>query len=618
MPTVTSLYNACHRLCTASRDMLPLMRLLGILLVACASLPAQDGAALFEKHCAGCHSAGSKTRAPLREALGHLTRPAILATLETGSMKEQASALSLAERRAVTDYLSNINGTTESTRAGWCNDNGSPLEPAAAWNGWGVDLENSRFQPAAQAGLAANQVPALKLKWAFGFPNTTSVFGQPTVAGGRVFVGSEDGTVYSLDARTGCIYWTYKASSTVRTAISIDPPLTHIYFGDVQAQAYCLDARSGALMWKVKVEEHPYARITGAPKLYGGRLYVPVSSIEEVPGGNPKYPCCTFRGSVVALDQDNGRQIWKAYAIPDPPKATRVSSAGTQLTGPAGAAIWSSPTIDTQRKAIYVATGNGYSDPPVKYTDAILSFDLETGSLQWARQMTEGDGWNFNCVNPKRASCPEHNGEDLDFGSSPILRSLAGGRRLLIAGQKSGVVHAIDPDHQGKIVWQVRVGKGGALGGIEWGSAADDRAVYVALSDIDLAGHNPEMGGGLFALSIATGDKLWYAAPPRPACMGTPGCSAALMAPVTAIPGMAFSGSMDGHLRAYAAADGKMLWDFDSLREFPTMNGVRAHGGSFNATGPTVARGMLYVNSGYGQLGGMPGNVLLAFSADGK
>ena len=233
------------------------------------------------------------------------------------------------------------------------------------------------------------------------------VFGQPTIFGSRLFLGSQSGTVYSLDALTGCVYWTYKAPATVRTAISVEPKRNTVYFGDIKANVYALDAASGALLWKVNVEQHPYARITGAPKLYGSRLYVPVSSVEEVPAGNAKYPCCTFRGSVVALDIENGKQLWKSYAIPDPPGPTRASEAGTQLTGPAGAAIWSSPTVDVERKAIYVATGNGYSDPPTRYTDAILAFDLETGSMRWAQQMTEKEGWNFSCINPNKASCPE-------------------------------------------------------------------------------------------------------------------------------------------------------------------------------------------------------------------
>ncbi len=592
--------------------MLPLMRTALALLLGFAAFAsdarAADGGALFEKHCSLCHRSQSATRAPLRDALSRMSRQAILAALETGSMKIQAAALTAGERRSVAEFLSNIDAGVES-RTGFCAAP-SKLNGSIGWNGWGVDLANSRFQP--DPGFAAAQVPALKLKWAFGFPNATSAFGQPAVAGGRLFFGSEDGTVYSLDARTGCTVWTFKASSTVRTAISIDPTLAGVFFGDVQSNVYRVDAESGDLRWKVPVETHPFSRITGAPKLYAGRLYVPVSSIEEVGGGNPKYACCTFRGSVVALDASSGKQVWKAYTIPDAPKPTRVNSAGTQMFGPAGAAVWSSPTIDVDRKALYVATGNAYADPPVPYSDAVLSFDLETGALQWTRQLAEGDGWNYNCLNPNRFSCPDRPGPDSDFGSSPILRTVSPGHRLLLAGQKSGMLHALDPDAQGRIVWQVRIGKGGLLGGIEWGSAADEQAVYAALSDFDEA--HPDQGGGLFAVRIPSGEKIWYTAAPKPPCLGKPGCSAAQMAPVSVIPGVVFSGSMDGHLRAFHASDGKILWDFDTLRDFDTVNGIKAHGGSLNATGAVVSGGMLFFSSGYGVLGGMAGNVLLAFA----
>ena len=431
-----------------------------------------------------------------------------------------------------------------------------------------------------------------------------------------MYFGSDNGTVYAVLARTGCILWTYKAPTTVRSAITIGKFGTHryaAYFGDSNSNVYAVDADRGELLWRAKVEDHPFARITGAPKLYDGRLFVPVSSVEEVPAGSLKYPCCTFRGSVVTLDAITGKQIWKTYSIPDPPKAARKSAEGTQLLGPAGAAIWSSPTIDVRRKAIYVATGNSYTSPADPHTDAILALDMETGGMRWSRQMTGKDGWNFSCINPNKASCPEEPGGDLDFGASPILRA-AGGRDLLVVAQKSGVVHALDPERQGEIVWQVRIGKGGMLGGVEWGPAADEQNVYAALSDYTRA--KPESGGGLFALKLATGERVWDVPAPKPACLGKPGCSAAQMAPVTVIPGLVFSGSMDGHLRAHRASDGALVWDFDTLRDFETVNGVKAHGGSLNATGPTVAGGMLFVNSGYGALGGMAGNVLLAFAAE--
>jgi polyvinyl alcohol dehydrogenase (cytochrome) len=242
--------------------------------------------------------------------------------------------------------------------------------------------------------------------------------------------------------------------------------------------------------------------------------------------------------------------------------------------------------------------------------------DLATGQVRWSRQLTEGDGWNFSCGRPDRPNCPNEPGPDLDFGSSPILRDLGNGHRLLLAGQKSGVMHAIDPDHEGKIVWQTRVGKGSPGGGIMWGSATDGENVYVGNADAFLQRTGAGTPGGLFALKNETGEVVWHATPAKPACLGTPGCTSSQAAAVTAIPGLVFSGSMDGHLRAYSAQDGSVLWDFDTLKEFDTVNAVKAHGGSLSGTGPTVVDNRLYVAAGYGSLGGMPGNLLLAFEVD--
>ncbi len=217
--------------------------------------------------------------------------------------------------------------------------------------------------------------------------------------------------------------------------------------------------------------------ITGAPTLYSGVLYVPVSSMEEVTGSQPSYQCCTFRGSVVALDIATGRQIWKGYTIPEAPRPTKRNATGTQLYGPSGAGVWSAPTIDVQRQVLYVATGDNYSDPPSETSDAILAFELATGRLLWHRQVTANDAYITSCLVGDSTNCPESNGPDHDFGQSPILVTMRSGQRVLVAGQKSGVVHALDPDQEGKILWQTRVGKGGPLGGIMWGSAAR-RAVY--------------------------------------------------------------------------------------------------------------------------------------------
>ena len=395
---------------------------LSALLVLASPLAAQDPAALFAKHCFACHSEASQARAPLPDVLALMPRTQIVAALETGAMKAQGEALSHEQRLALAAHLSKIT-EVETASGGLCASTTTPAKAIANWTGWGYDLANTRFQPA--SGLRAEDIPKLKLKWAFGFPNSSVVFGQPTIDAGRLYFGSQRGLVYSMDARSGCVYWTFQAPAGVRTAISLDPAApgkTRLaYFGDFKSNVYAVDSATGKLVWQTRIETHKDSRITGSPALYEGRLYVPVSSSEEVPAGDPKYSCCTFRGSVVALDTVTGKQIWKSYAIPDPPGKTRVTSTGTQLMGPAGAAIWSSPTVDVQRKLLYVTTGNAYSDPPTKYNDAVIAYDLATGSMKWVQQMTDGDRWNFGCQSGTRnESCPPNSGGDFDFGAAPV------------------------------------------------------------------------------------------------------------------------------------------------------------------------------------------------------
>jgi polyvinyl alcohol dehydrogenase (cytochrome) len=470
------------------------------------------------------------------------------------------------------------------------------------------------------AGLTPDQVPRLRLKWAFGFPGAFRAASQPTIVGGLLFVGSSDGKVRALDASSGCTRWVFDAEAGVRTAISVGPVAatgqSAAFFGDGRATAYAVNATTGELLWKTRVEDHPAARITGAPTLYSGVLYVPVSSIEEATGSSPTYQCCTFRGSVVALDGATGRQIWKAYTIPEAPHPTSRNAIGIQLYGPAGASVWSAPTIDAERKALYVATGNSYANPPAETSDSVLAFDLGSGRMLWHRQATANDSFIVSCYGAVPTNCPEGHGPDHDFGQSPILARLGSGQRVLVIGQKSGMVHALDPDHEGNILWQTRIGKGGPLGGIMWGSAADQARAYVANSDVGfLPGGamrlDPTAGGGLFALELATG-KIAMQVPPV-ACGDRSQCSPALNAAVTLIPGVVFSGGVSGYLRAYATDDARLLWEVDTARDFTTVNGVPARGGAIEGAGPTIVDGMLYVNSGYGQWGGLPGNVLLAF-----
>ncbi|HTV54387.1 MAG TPA: PQQ-binding-like beta-propeller repeat protein [Terriglobia bacterium] len=573
------------------------------------------GAALFQKKCSVCHHVGNTVHAPSPESLHHLSEQTILSALETGVMKAQGSELSEAERVAVAQFLSRIQSGPAKTSDGYCGAPARPLVNDPGWTEWGVNPQNTRSVPATIAQLNRDTVPKLRLKWAFGFRGAWATFGQPTVFGGRVFAGSEDGHVYSLDAKTGCIYWIFKAPATVKTAIPVGLGGRVAFFGDVNANVYAVNASTGSLIWEVHADPHSQARITGSPVLDGNRLYVPVSSGEEGAAIDPKYPCCTFRGNVVALNALTGKRIWKAYTIPDASHPTgRKNPDGTSLWGPSGGSVWSAPAIDLKGHAIYVATGNSYSDPPSAYTDAIIAFSIETGKRLWSRQLVANDVWNTACVAPDKANCPPKPGRDFDFGAAPILRTLPNGQRLLLALQKSGVVYALDPDHRGRIVWQVRVGKGGPLGGIQWGGAADQQRLYVPLADWSPT--DATAGGGLFALQLATGRRVWYTPPSKPACLSEVGCNSAQSAPTTLIPGVVFSGSEDGTLRAYDTRTGNVIWQFNDLREFQTVNGVKARGGSMDATGPAIAGGMLYVDSGY--TNEISGNVLLAFSVEGK
>ncbi len=610
------------------------MRLILIFAVSAWTLFAQDGSAIYKARCAKCHDAPA-ARVPPFSALRAMSSMKILASVEVGVMKAEAAGMSSAEKYAVVGYLANpvLKAGTAPPAKALCSGAPEPFVETAKsprWNGWSTDPANTRFQDAAAAGLAATDVPKLKLKWAFGLGEGIDARSQPAIAGGRVFVGSQSGAVHSLDARSGCTQWTFQADGAVTAAVVISTgKKPAAYFGDQRANVYAVDAGTGKLLWRIHVEEHFAARVTAASLLRDGVLYVPVSSIEEGLAPGPTYECCTFRGSLSALDAATGKLIWKAYTVPDAPSPTKKSKSGKQGYGPSGAGVWSAPTFDARRDALYIATGNNYSDPPTKTSDAVVALDRKTGKILWSRQLTPNDSSNTGCDIPGKMNCPDANGPDFDFGQPPILVSLANGRRALVIGQKSGVAHALDPDKQGEVLWQTRVGEGGKLGGLQWGSAADRENMYVASSDLRITGIvpditpqgyrleiDPKKGGGLFALNLATGEKAWSAKPP--VCGNHGRCSPAQSAAVTVIPGVVFSGSLDGHLRAYASATGAIIWDADTVRDYETVNGQKARGGSLDGPGAAVAGGMLYVNSGYGQWGGIPGNVLLAFSVDGK
>ena len=625
----------------------------------------------FVTHCASCHGGGQVPNAPDVSVLRQMTPEQIYKAITTGPMQGMAQDLTDAAKISIAESLSGRRLRATDTTSAEAMQNRCPSNPplrdpqsGAFWNGWSPSLGNTRLQPANMAMLSPGQVSRLKLLWAFGVPGATSLYNEPTIVGGRIYFSSDTGQVYSIDAVTGCAYWSFQAQAGVRSAITIATSKEGAqrqlaYFGDIRGNVYAVDAAEGELMWKAKPESHPMARITAAPKLYKDRLYVPIASLEEVEGSNPLYPCCSTRGAVAALDAATGKVIWKTYTIPDIPTVTGKNSRGTDVMGPSGAGVWNSPTIDPKRNALYVGTGNGFTEPATKFSDAIIAMDLDTGRVLWSFQAhphgVQDDIWHGGCQqavpgrNPNAGgsagrgyppeSCPEKGSPDWDFSASPILATLADGRNLLVAGQKSGVVWAFDVDKKGALVWSqdvARVLPGGG-GEIVFGGAADDHNAYFNLRS-----------GGMVALDLATGMEKWFtpfgsAAPAPFAAEAAPVGNTAVpnggsaqaqgqeagqqmrapappslpivaSAAVTLIPGVVLSSGVDGFVRAFSSSNGGLLWQYDTTQEFKTVNGVPAKGGAIGSAGPIVVDGRVYVVSGYlGFQHGAPGNALLAF-----
>ena len=593
----------------------------------------KPGAAVYREHCSQCHE-GQAQKAPTKTFLSMMSPEAIYDALAIGIMRPMAVRLDDAQKHHVAEYLSGSPvGAPKTAIAPMCTGDAANFDHARVPTtvGWGQTPDNAHFVPADTAKLAVSDLPRLKLKWAVAFPNTMRVRSRPTFAYGALYTGSQDGTVYALDAKTGCIRWTFKTSAEVRTPVVVqsaaetngEPPLA--FFGDLIGRLYAVDAFTGKEVWRAKADEHPSATITGSPVYHAGRLYVPVSSLEEAMA-DPKYPCCTFRGSMVAYEARTGKQLWKTFTIKAKPRQVGKSKIGTPVWTPSGAAIWNTPTLDPQRGVLYIGTGNNYTGPADENSNAVMAFDLKTGRIRWSWQVVPGDAWNVGCM-IGLDTCPEPAGPDFDIGSGTMLAKLPDGTDRLFVGLKSGQALALDPDApmKGK-VWTNRVGRGSIQGGIQFGMTYDGRRLYVPIADMknsmDKSSEEREreagpLRPGLYALNPATGELLWKNTPDD-VCFGREYCDPGILASIVGIPGAIFAGHMDGRIRAYDTETGRVLWNFDTSQPLPTLSGKAGIGGSVGGGGPVVHDGMVYVNSGYGLYFHMPGNVLAAFSVDGK
>lgn len=591
---------------------------------ALAKLQAH-GDDLFSQRCKSCHMPPVE-HAPSRSELAAQFPNVIVDALKTGKMQAMAAGLSDTDIGAIASWVTGQAPDAKFDLAGESRNTcpaGAKFNPAGpSWNGWSPDKQNTRV--ASSTTINAANAGKLAVKWAFAYQGGR--YGQPTVVGNRVFVTSSSGQVYALDKQTGCVAWAYKARGSVRVTVSVgrNPKAKSgwaAYFGDMSRNQVAVDANTGQELWRVLIDTGGRGILTGAPALWGDTLYVPLSSFEEGVAGLAAYECCKQRGAVAAIDTATGKIKWKSYAIPTAPAPFKTNAAGTQMYGPAGAAIWSSPTIDPKRGVLYVATGDSYTDVEEHYSDAVEAMDLKTGKIKWAHQMTELDHFLVGCPQQKPGvNCPTPNGPDFDFGASPILKHFPAkkggknGKDMLFAGQKSGQVYGLNPDN-GTILWQTRIGKGSALGGVEWGMAADDDNLYVGIADRG----QPTLS----ALRLTDGALIWRHRAPEPAkCSFAGRCGNGYSGPPSLANGVLFGVNQDGHVRAFEAKTGKPVWDYDTAgRRYETVNGVKnQRGGNLDSNGIVFAGSMAFLMAGFNGASGSsgPDNVLLAFSPDGK
>lgn len=573
------------------------------------------GRTVYEEQCAACHLE-PEIKAPSLDAMGLLSPERVLFSLTDGSMAEQGALLSNEERDSVVAYLTQSNDTgvvrgVTSTCAGQLSDT-----TTIRWSGWGDDPTNRRYKTAQESGLTVSNVSDLEFQWAYAFPDTIRMRAQPAVSEETIYLGGQTGEVSALLLDTGCRWWTFSADAEVRGALSlVDVDGANeraLVFSDFAANVYRLDAQTGALVWKTNVADHASATITGALTVFENRVIAPLSSTEILNATNPSYECCTFRGGIIALDLTTGEALWRTYAV-DEPVRHKQNSVGTQQWGPSGAPAWGSPTIDTKRRQVYFGTGQNYSSPATNTSDAVIAVNLDTGERIWVFQTLEGDAWNAACVN-NGPNCPIEDGPDFDVGAAPVLVETKDGIDVVIAGNKGGMVFALDPD-TGSLIWQRRVGRGGRKGGVHWGLASDGNKVYVGIGDLpDEFDSDFDARPGLHALDVTSGEPVWSVIT-DPTCEAKSfRCYPSFSGALTVSSGLVVAGGMDGKLHAFSTEDGTELWRFDTERPFKTVNGIPGSGGSIDADGAVIADGRLLINSGYDLYGQLAGNVVLMFA----
>ncbi len=497
------------------------------------------------------------------------------------------------------------------------NESCSTTPDLSRWygQGWGLDVRNTRYQR--DSSIYRDNVKNLEVAWTFALDGGQSPHSWFAVTGDTVFVGSQGGHLYALAKSNGCERWRLKVDGSIRTGLThgeIGGGVTALFFGTFEGYAYAVNARTGQLLWRTDPREHPFNTLTGTPTFHDGRLLVPVSSIELALAVNPLYGCCKSRGSLVALDAGTGTLLWRRPVIDDAPQVSGRHLLFVEQWGPSGAPAWSAPAVDPTTGQIYIGTGENYTEPASATSDAIHSIQATTGERTWVEQFTSGDTFNMACtIHIKHPNCPDDAGPDLDFGAPPIIISGANGEPIILAGQKSGDVHSMDAT-TGKHLWSVNVGRGGYLGGVHWGMAAHEglRFLYAPISDIPLGPGAGDAKPGLYAIAMDTGEVRWQYVLDD-GCKNKPNCRHGMSAAITATDELIFGSALDGRVLINDARTGELLWQHDTWKSWPAVNGPNAEGGTIDVHGPFVADDMVFIQSGYGSFGQQGGNALIAY-----
>ncbi|MCW8196276.1 PQQ-binding-like beta-propeller repeat protein [Proteobacteria bacterium 005FR1] len=596
---------------------------------------AQDaGKAVYDQYCAACHNNPSETRAPSIDNLRSMSAQTLRFALTEGVMQAQASAVPADKLNQLIDYLAAESSAEDWVAGMMCapNKRRVNLDQKPTLSQFGTDLESTQFMSAKQAGLSSKDLANMELAWAVAFPDVSALRGIAPIVGDTMFVGANStGKLLAMDTNTACVKWAYDAGSPISNSVTYgelgDSKRKALVFAVGRGEVQAVDAKTGEKIWSSHAGHSARAGITGAPIIYKDRIIVPLTSSGVGSGANPKHECCDEHGAVAALGAETGEKLWTWHTMKNAEYTGRVTKDGVKQKGPSGAPVWSTPSIDTKRGLVYATTGQNTSLPATTTSDAVIAIDLETGKMKWHFQALANDVWHFGCQVPWEKSgphCPspeESVLKDFDFGGAPILAKTRDGKDILLAGQKSGDVWALDPNNEGKVIWNKRFGQGTALGGVHWGMAIDGERVFAPISDpiLEINGKGWKPEAGMNAVDITTGEVLWRT-PVEPDCANGRKeryefCDTryGLSATPLAIDQSVVAASVDGKLYVFDGKTGEIVWQYDTLRDFDTLNGVKGKGGSIDSHSIFAGNGMLFVNSGYGRFSQPDGNVLLAF-----